>query len=237
MKVYIAASHKGIENKQHIEELCKAVRDAKMADFCFIRDIQNYEDKITDQKLLWDKIYDEIGSCDAFLIDVSGHPTSSRLVEMGIAFALRKPIIVVERQGTHHKELFYGVSSAIIKYKDLPDLTRKLKEYDDDRVFNVTDKMTMLVMFLMAGGLFAWFLSQIWIPLAFFGAFVYWLLVRRMFRPIQAYDRLVIFIPLIAIWLTGFYVLRTVYLVFALAWLILFWIIALYILKKMKLSL
>lgn len=237
MKVYIATSHKGTENKQHIEELCKAVHDAKMEDFCFIRDIQHYEDKIKDPKRLWEKIYDEIGACDALLIDVSGHPTSGRLVETGIAYALRKPVIVIERQGTHHKELFYGVSSEVIKYKNMQDLTKQLEKHDIDSRYNVTDKLTMLLLFLLPGFAIGWFFSQIFIPLGFIAAVVYWMLVRQFIAQLRTFDRLVIFIPLIVIWISGFYLLRKMYLVFALAWLILFWIVALYILKKIKLSL
>lgn len=237
MKVYIASSHKEAENRQQIEDLCAAVHEAKLVDFSFIRDVQHYKETIRDPKELWGKVYDEIGACDALLIDVSGHPTSGRLVEVGIAYALRKPVIIVERVGTHHKELFYGVSSAIIKYKDMKDLTRQLKKYATDSSFNVTDQMTMLLMFLMVGGVIGYFLAQFWIPLGVIGALVYWLVLRKFFVPIRNYDRLVIFIPLIAVWAGTFYLLRPGYLVLSLAWLIIFWPVALYLLKKFKLSL
>ncbi|MBP7760190.1 hypothetical protein KA093_00130 [Candidatus Saccharibacteria bacterium] len=40
MKVYITARFKAAaEQRDSIEALCKAVRDAGMEDFCFIRDI------------------------------------------------------------------------------------------------------------------------------------------------------------------------------------------------------
>jgi nucleoside 2-deoxyribosyltransferase len=236
VKVYITARFKGVENRDEIEALCAAVRMAKMKDFCFVRDVENYK-PIANAQQLWEKTYDEIGACDALLIDVSDHPSGGRLVEAGIAYALRKPIIVVKRHGVEHKALYDGIAATIITYKDHKDLTAQLKEYDKERTFNVTDKGTLLVMFLAIGAVSSWYLSQFFIPLGLVWIAVYWLLIRHFVPIVQAFDRVVIYIPLTAIWLAGFYLLEPINMSLALAWLLVYWVGALLTLRKSKFAL
>lgn len=237
MKVYVAARFKGTENKQQIEALCAAVRAADMTDFCFIRDVEQYKHTFDDPKELWQRAYDEIGACDALLVDVSDNPTGGRLVEAGIAYALRKPVIIVKKHGVHHKSLFDGISSTVIEYADHKDMTAQLKKFERDRNFNVTDKSTMFVMFLLLGGMISWIVAQFFIPLAFVTAIVYWLVVRAVFPPLKSFDRVVIFIPLAGIWTMGLFLLQSTDIAFAIAWGIGFWLVALLILRKAKLSL
>lgn len=237
MKVYISASQKDAEHKQTIEDLCSAVRKAGLVDFCFIRDIQHYKNSEKNPKQLWAKVYDEIGASDAFLIDVSGHPTSSRLVEMGIAYALRKPVIVIERNGTHHKELFYGVSSDIIKYSDYDDLAKKLKKFEKDRNFNLTDKLTLFAMFLLLGGVISWEASLLYAPIGFVVAIVYWFFVRHFFASMRAFDRIVIYIPLFVVWLTIAVLLKPIDVALAIAWTMIYWAAVLLVLQKTRFSL
>lgn len=237
MKVYVTARFKGEENKEEIEALCKAVRSADMTDFCFVRDVENYKHTFDDPKELWQRSYDEIGACDALLIDVSDHPTGGRMIEAGIAYALRKPVITTKKQGIHHKGLFDGISSTVIEYSDYKELTQKLKKFESDRNLNVTDKSAMFLMFLLFGGVIGWVLSQYFIPLAVIAVVAYWLLVRHLFAQLRAFDRVVIFIPLATLWLAVLLVLKSFYLAFAVAWGIGFWIIVAIILRKMKFSL
>jgi nucleoside 2-deoxyribosyltransferase len=237
VKVYITARFKGADNRKEIEELCAAVRAADMEDFCFVRDIEHYKHTFDDPKDLWAKAYDEIGACDALLIDVSDNPTGGRLVETGIAYALRKPVIVIKKHGAGHKSLFDGVSATVITYEDSKDLTIQLKKFENERNFNLTDKTAMLVMFLMVGAVIAWVLAQFFIPLGAIAATGYWLVVRHVFAPIRAFDRLVIYIPLIAVWLAGFFVLQPINPALVLAWTIIFWAATLYVLRKIKFSL
>lgn len=237
MKVYVAVRFKGADNKQEVEALCAAVKAADMDDFCFVRDVEHYKHTFDDPKELWQRAYDEIGACDALLIDVSDNPTGGRVVEAGIAYALRKPVIVIKKPGVQHKGLFDGISSTVIEYTSHKDLTAKLKKYEKDRNFTVTDKSAMFVMFLLLGGIIGWILSQYFIPLAFVGVVIYWLLVRHAVSPLRAFDRVVIFIPLIAVWLGGLFLLKSFYVAFMVAWGIGFWIVAFIVLRKAKLSL
>lgn len=237
MKVYISSSHTEGEDTQGVAELSRAVRAAGLKDFCFARDASGGRKSSLNPRELWSKVNDEIAACDALLIDVSGHPTSGRLVEMGIAYALKKPVIVVEKQGTHHKELFYGVSSEIIKYHDYEDLAHRLKKFEQDRSFNVTDKSTLFAISLLPGGILAWLSAQVYIPLALIVAVAYWLVVRQLVAPLRAFDRIVIYIPLAVVWLAVYYLLQSMYLPLALAWLVAFWVITVPLLQKLKFSL
>ncbi len=235
MKIYVTVRSKSAD--QQIEKLSGAIKAASMTDFCFGRDVQDYEQIQHDPKQLWQRMYDEIGACDALLIDVSDYPTGGRLIETGIAYALRKPIIVVKKHGIHHKAAFDGVSSVIIEYDDSKDLTAHLKKFEKDRNFTITDKSTMLVLFLLLGGIIGWILSYYFVPLGVVGAVLYWLMVRTVVPQLRAFDRIVIFIPLIAIWIGGLFLLLPIGTAFSIAWGIGFWVIALLILQKAKLSL
>ena len=237
MKVYITARFKGADSKREVEALCKAVKNARLQDFNFTRDIDNYEKSTREQKELWDRIRDEIGACDMLLIDVSDHPSGGRVVEAGIAYAMRKPVIVVKKLGVKHKEVFDGIASKVITYKNYDDLTNQLKQYDVDRNFDVTDKTTLLIMFLLTGGVIAWGLSQINMLLAPIGALVYWLVVRHFSMTMRAFDRVVVYIPLALVWWAGFSLLNDLDILLGAAWTVTFWLIAIFVLQKMKLSL
>jgi nucleoside 2-deoxyribosyltransferase len=238
MKVYVTSRYKNAaENKDEIESLCKAVRDAGLIDFSFIRDVEHYQKKFDDPKGLWERAYDELRTCEMVLIDVSDNPTGGRIVEAGMAFALRKPVVMVKKQGVKHKDLFDGIADTIIEYKDYADLSEQLKQYDDDRNFNVAEKLTVLLTFLLPGLVIGWFFGQLYIPLGYITPVVYWLIARWLFKPLQRYDRIVIYVPLIAIWAVGFYLLAPIYLPLGLAWLVGFWLVTLVALDKLKLSL
>lgn len=129
MKVYVTARYKGTENKAEIEDLCRAVRGSGMEDFCFIRDVENYQVVFDDPKSLWERALLEIKNCDATLIDVSDAPTGGRVVEAGIAYALGQPIFVIVKQGVKYKELFGGIATLVIEYDDYSDITNALTKY------------------------------------------------------------------------------------------------------------
>ena len=129
MKIYIAVRYKGLENKSEIEALCTAVSAAEMEDFCFVRDIEHYQHTFDDPRELWKSIAEEISNRDALLIDVSDSPSGGRVVEAGIAYALGKPIFVVVKKGVVYKGLYDGISSVVIPFETLEDVTKALKTH------------------------------------------------------------------------------------------------------------
>lgn len=237
MKVYVAARFKGSDNRQAAEALCKAVRDAKLKDFYLARDVSDYEQISNDRKKLWDKVRDEIGACDMLLIDVTEPPTGERVVEVGIAYAMRKSIIVTQKRDAKHMGLFDGLSSTVITYKDYADLSKQLNRFDIDRNYNTTDKTTLLIMFLMVGGIITWGLWQVFPPMALVGALGYWLTVRHFSSTMRAFDRVVVYIPLTLAWWSVFSLLNEIDILYGFAWTFGFWILALLALKKMRISL
>lgn len=129
MKVYVTARFKGDENRSEIEQLCDAVRKAGMEDFCFVRDVENYQKTFDNPKELWARSLLEIRHCDALLIDVSDAPTGGRVIESGIAYALNMPVFVIARTGVQFKELYNGIATEVFYYGDYDDLTLQLERY------------------------------------------------------------------------------------------------------------
>jgi len=125
MKVYITASFKGFDNKNEIENLCSLVKESGFEDFCFIRVIENYQKIFNDVHELMQRAKDEIAKCDVLLIEYDG-PAHGRMVELGIAYALNKKIILITKEGTFVKETILGVTNRIIEYKNLTDIVDPL---------------------------------------------------------------------------------------------------------------
>lgn len=237
MKVYIAARFKGVENKPEIESLCAAVKAAGMKDFCFIRDVENYKHTFDDPQELWQRAYDEILACDAFLIDVSDNPTGGRMVEAGIAYALKKRVFVVVKKGVAYKGLFKGISSTVIEYETHKDLAKSLKKYDQESSFTITDKIMTLGLLVLGGLALGWLVAQLFIPLGIVASVTYWLVLRKYFSSLRIYDRLIIYIPLVAAWLWGMVTLFAIEPLLAWGWGIGFWLVAAIVLQKTKFTL
>jgi nucleoside 2-deoxyribosyltransferase len=126
MKVFITASFG--ETKNEIEKLCEIVKSAGLKDFCFIRDVENYEKIFDDPKELMQRALKEIKKSDALLIDMTDKPTG-RMIEVGIAYSLGKKIIVIMKKGTKVKDTTKGVAEVIIEYDQIEDISEKLKKF------------------------------------------------------------------------------------------------------------
>ncbi|MFA5000869.1 MAG: nucleoside 2-deoxyribosyltransferase [Candidatus Paceibacterota bacterium] len=125
MKIYITAPFRNGDNKAEIEELCLVVRKSGFEDFCFIRDIENYQKVFNDPHELMQRAKAEIEKCDALLIDYDG-PGNGRIIELGIAYALNKQIILIAKKGTKIKDTVAGVADKIIEYEKLEDIIEYL---------------------------------------------------------------------------------------------------------------
>ena len=129
MKIYVTARFKGEANKTEIEKLCLAVRDSGMEDFCFIRDVENYQKTFNNPNDLWERSLFEIKSCDALLIDVSDVPTGGRVIEAGIAYALGLPVFVIAKTGLPCKDIFVGIATEVIFYDEYTGITPPLVKF------------------------------------------------------------------------------------------------------------
>ena len=126
MKIYITASFG--DTKEEIENLCMIVRNAGLEDFCFIRDVENYQKVFDDPKELMQKGLETIKDCDALLIDMTDKPTG-RALEAGMAYALGKPVIVIMKKGTQIKDTTRGIANVVIEYNEIADLSEALKKW------------------------------------------------------------------------------------------------------------
>lgn len=127
MKIYITAPFKGIDNKAEIEAMCSIVRQSGFKDFCFIRDIEQYQKIFDNAHELMQRAKEEIKQCDALLIDFDG-PASGRMIELGIAYALNKKIVLITKKGTLVKETVSGVTDGIIEYEHLEDIIEPMSQ-------------------------------------------------------------------------------------------------------------
>lgn len=126
MRIFITASFG--DSQENIEKLCSLVRSAGFEDFCFLRDVENYQKIFDEAKGLMQRAKEEIQKSDALLIDMTDKPTG-RAIEAGIAYALGKKVIVIMKKGTTVKDTVIGISEAVIEYNEITDIVIKLKEF------------------------------------------------------------------------------------------------------------
>ncbi len=132
MKVYITATFKGGDNKEEVEHLCSLVRASGFEDFCFIRDVEQYQKMFDNAHELMERAKEEIEKCDVLFIEYTG-PSHGRMVELGMAYALGKKVILITKKGTFVKETIRGVTDAVIEYSELEEIvdpmTKLCKEW------------------------------------------------------------------------------------------------------------
>lgn len=128
MKVYITAPFMGDKNKEYIDNLCHSVRLSGFVDFCFVRDMEKFSKIFTDSHILMQSARDEVIKCDLLLLDYDG-PATGRMIEVGIAYALHKPIVIIVKNGTFIKDTVTGVADLIIEYDDISDIVLNLSKF------------------------------------------------------------------------------------------------------------
>lgn len=236
MKVYITGRFSA-KAKDHLGEVADAVRAAGMKDFCFERDVEHFKQEFDDQKERWERIYDELGACNSLLVVVDGSLGGKTVLECGMAFAMRKPVVVAVKRGSDYKGQLDGVASKTIEYEHAKELSKHLKKYEKDRTFTITDKVMLFAVLLVVGGASAWALAQLFVPLAPVWAVAYWLIIRQLFASMKDFDRIVIYVPLAALWYGGLILVQPISTTLAWGWAIGFWLLALAVIQKLKFSL
>ncbi|MFA6463617.1 MAG: nucleoside 2-deoxyribosyltransferase [Candidatus Paceibacterota bacterium] len=126
MRVIVTSSFG--DSEEIIENLCSAVRTAGFEDFSFIRDVEKYQKVFRDPKELMKRAKEEIEKSDALLVDMTDKPTG-RMIEVGIAYALGKKIIVIMKKGTEIKDTTRGIADVVIEYDKISDITLELKKF------------------------------------------------------------------------------------------------------------
>jgi len=124
-RIFITASFQEDKNKQEIEQLCELVNSAGFNDFCFIRDIEQYQKTFDDPVELMNRARKEIEKSEYLLIDMTDKPTG-RAIEAGMAYALGKKVIVIMKRGTQIKDTTRGISTAVIEYDKIDNIVESL---------------------------------------------------------------------------------------------------------------
>ena len=127
MKIYITASFKGSDNRKYIEEICSVIKESGFEVFCFVRDVKNDQKAFRNAHELMQRSKKEIEGCNVLLIDYDG-PGHGRMIELGIAYALNKKIVLIAKKGTVVKETVSGVTDRIIEYEKLEDIIKPLSK-------------------------------------------------------------------------------------------------------------
>lgn len=128
-RLFITFSYQGDRNRPEIERLCALVRQAGFADFCFVRDVEDYQPVFDDPAVLMQRALQEIEASDYLLLDLSARPDGAptgRLYEAGIAYALGVKVIVIARRGIPLKDTTRGIAAAVIEYDQLEDIVEPL---------------------------------------------------------------------------------------------------------------
>ena len=123
MKIYITAPFRDWENKDEIEYLCSIIRKSGFEDYCFVRDEKIFVDEYEMMK----RAKEKIEKCDVLLIDYDG-PTHGRMIELGMAYAMNKKIVVITKKWTQSKDTVRGVSDRIIEYEDIVDIIKPMSK-------------------------------------------------------------------------------------------------------------
>lgn len=124
--MFVTATFKNGENREEIEKLCGLVKQSGFDDFCFIRDVENYQKVFNNPVELMNRALEEIKKSDWLLIDMTDKPTG-RAIEAGMAFALGKKIVVIMKKGTMVKDTVRGISQAVIEYDNTDDIVTELR--------------------------------------------------------------------------------------------------------------
>ena len=126
-RIFITASFQEGKNKDEIENLCSLVKSAGFEDFCFIRDVENYQKMFSDPVELMIRAKEEIMKSDYLLIDMTDKPTG-RAIEAGMAYALGKKVVVIMKHGTQIKDTIRGISAAVIEYGKIEEIVDPLSQ-------------------------------------------------------------------------------------------------------------
>ena len=73
------------------------------------------------------KAKEKIEECEALVIDYDG-PTHGRMIELGMAYAMNKKIVVITKKGTNIKDTVRGVIDRIIEYENIEDIIEPMSK-------------------------------------------------------------------------------------------------------------
>lgn len=126
MRAYLAIKFKeDFSNRTLIEEISDVLKKDGVETVVMARDHEKWgERKFTPEDLMT-KTFEEIDSSDMLVIEFSEKGVGLG-IEAGYAFAKRKPIIVIAREGSDISSTLQGIAKKVIFYKTSTDLAGKI---------------------------------------------------------------------------------------------------------------
>lgn len=178
--------------------------------------------------------FDDIGAAGSYLLDVSAGVTSAQFVELGIAYAVKTPILVLSQPGVYVDPEVERLALEIIEFEDYAELPKLLDAYDSSRSFTGNDRVMLYMIVVLFWLGMTWGLAQFYLPLGIIGPLLVWLLARAVSSRIRAYDRATVFLPLATTWILFGTALSPVSSDLAALWLVCYWPLVAFVAKKLK---
>ncbi len=127
MKAYLAIKFKeDFSNRGLIENISSVLEGDGIEISVMARDYEKWGEKKFSPEDLMTETFKEMDSADFLVIEFSEKGVGLG-IEAGYAYAKRKPIIVIAKEGSDISSTLRGIAKEIILYKNAEDIVGKIK--------------------------------------------------------------------------------------------------------------
>ncbi len=128
MHAYLAIKfHEDFCNKQLIEEISDALREAGVSTTIMARDFEKWGSVKFEPQELMEKTFEEIDKSDLLVIEFSEKGVGLG-IEAGYAYAKNIPIIVIAKNDSDISDTLKGIAKHVLFYDSPEELADKIKE-------------------------------------------------------------------------------------------------------------
>ena len=122
MKAYFAIKfHEDSKNKKLIETISEILKQKGIETIVMTRDYENWAKIKFTPKELMELTFKEIEKSDILIADITEKGVGIG-IEAGYAFAKRKPVIVIAKEGSDIPNTLRGIAKKVVFYKKAEDL-------------------------------------------------------------------------------------------------------------------
>ena len=123
MRAYLGIKyHADNRNRAVVEEISEVLAQCGTATSCVARDLEAWGKVRFEARDLMQRTFDLIKGCDLVVIELSEKGVGLG-IEAGYAYACKIPVVTIARQGSDISETLKGVSSRVILYEKVSDLS------------------------------------------------------------------------------------------------------------------
>ena len=123
MKAYLGIKyHADNRNRAVVEEISEVLARCGFTTSCVVRDVEQWGKVGFEARDLMQRTFAMIDGCDFFVIELSEKGVGLG-IEAGYAYACKIPVVTIARQGSDISETLKGVSSRVILYEKVSDLS------------------------------------------------------------------------------------------------------------------